>query len=107
MTVGIILRSCTKVPDLAVEECWSIGDDFILMDDNSRPHRKQPRGGFLFRGRNRTNGMTSVFSRHESNRKRLGRSRKTNGWPPTTPTNSPRTGKSCSGSVGKNTSTRD
>ncbi|GFS78910.1 transposable element Tcb2 transposase [Trichonephila clavipes] len=47
----------------------SIGDDFILMDDNCRPHRANlvvpP-----FRGRNRTNGMASVFSRHESNRAR-------------------------------------
>ncbi|GFU56066.1 hypothetical protein TNCV_3405291 [Trichonephila clavipes] len=29
--------------------------------------------------------MASVFSRHESNRARLGRSRKTSFWPPTTP----------------------
>ncbi|GFS69631.1 helitron_like_N domain-containing protein [Trichonephila clavipes] len=36
-------------------------------------------------GRNRTNGMVSVFSRHESNRARLGRSRKTSCWPPTPP----------------------
>ncbi|GFW63263.1 hypothetical protein TNCV_3476791 [Trichonephila clavipes] len=40
------------------------------------------------------NGMASVFSRHESNRARLGRFRKTGCWPPTIPTNSPRTGKS-------------
>ncbi|GFX47136.1 transposable element Tcb2 transposase [Trichonephila clavipes] len=58
-------------------------------------------------GRNRTNGMASVFSRHESNRARLGRSRKTSCWPPTTPTNSPLTGKSSSGRVGQNTPTRD
>ncbi|GFV26682.1 transposable element Tc1 transposase [Trichonephila clavipes] len=32
--------------------------------------------------------MASVFSRHESNRARLGRSRKTSCWPPTTPLNS-------------------
>ncbi|GFS99345.1 HTH_Tnp_Tc3_2 domain-containing protein [Trichonephila clavipes] len=49
--------------------------------------------------------MASVFSRHESNRARLGRSRKTNCWPPTTPTNSPRTGKSSSGRVEQNTPT--
>ncbi|GFV43632.1 hypothetical protein TNCV_2679331 [Trichonephila clavipes] len=41
------------------------------------------------------NGMDSVFSRHESNRARLGHSRKTSCWPPTPP-NSPRTGKSSS-----------
>ncbi|GFW36391.1 transposable element Tcb2 transposase [Trichonephila clavipes] len=29
--------------------------------------------------------MSSVFSRHESNRARLGRSRETSCWPPTTP----------------------
>ncbi|GFV03262.1 hypothetical protein TNCV_4018591 [Trichonephila clavipes] len=38
--------------------------------------------------------MASVFSRRESNRARLGRSKKTSYWSPTTPTNSPRTGKS-------------
>ncbi|GFV86811.1 transposable element Tcb2 transposase [Trichonephila clavipes] len=47
--VGIILRSCTKVSDLAVGECWCMVAShcnglhfhglFILMDDNSRPHR--------------------------------------------------------------------
>ncbi|GFW78222.1 transposable element Tcb2 transposase [Trichonephila clavipes] len=47
--VGIILRSCTKVSDLAVGDeilrpivvpyAAAIGDDFILMDDNCRPHR--------------------------------------------------------------------
>ncbi|GFS61734.1 transposable element Tcb2 transposase [Trichonephila clavipes] len=33
----------------------------------------------------RTNGIASVFSIHKSNRARLGRSRKTSCWPPTTP----------------------
>ncbi|GFU04396.1 hypothetical protein TNCV_95931 [Trichonephila clavipes] len=37
------------------------------MDDNSRPHRANP-GGFPFEEGNSTNGMASVFSRHESNR---------------------------------------
>ncbi|GFX33490.1 hypothetical protein TNCV_1006511 [Trichonephila clavipes] len=50
--------------------------------------------------------MTSVFSRHESNRARLARSRKTSCWPPTTPTNSLRTGNSSSGRVGQNTPAR-
>ncbi|GFW42563.1 hypothetical protein TNCV_4257571 [Trichonephila clavipes] len=76
------------------------------MDDNCRPHQ-QPGGGFFFRGKNRMNGMANVFSRHESNRARLGRSKKTSCWPPTTPTNSPRTGKSSSGRLGQNTPTRD
>ncbi|GFU88827.1 transposable element Tcb2 transposase [Trichonephila clavipes] len=82
-----------------------IGDGFILMDDNCRPHRAG--GGFPFRERNRTNGIASVFSRHESNRARLGLSRKTSCWPPTAPRNSPRTGKSSSGRGGQNTPTRD
>ncbi|GFV80936.1 acetoacetyl-CoA synthetase [Trichonephila clavipes] len=43
------------------------------------------------------NGMASVFSRHGSDRARLGRSRKTSRWSSTTPTNSLRTGKSSSG----------
>ncbi|GFV90021.1 transposable element Tcb2 transposase [Trichonephila clavipes] len=62
----------------------AIGDDFILMDDNCRPHRANLVEDFLFRGRNRTNGMASVFSRHGSNRARLGRSRKTSWAPPQT-----------------------
>ncbi|GFT60086.1 hypothetical protein TNCV_2687561 [Trichonephila clavipes] len=43
--------------------------------------------------------MASVFSRHESKRLRLGRSMKTSFGPPTTPTNSPRSGKSSSGRI--------
>ncbi|GFX15798.1 transposable element Tcb2 transposase [Trichonephila clavipes] len=85
----------------------AIGDNFILKDDNCRPHRANLVEDFLFRGRNYTNGMASMFSRHESDRARLGRSRKTSCWPPTTPTNSPRTGKSSSGRVVQNTPTRD
>ncbi|GFY31295.1 transposable element Tcb2 transposase [Trichonephila clavipes] len=82
------MRSCTKVSDLAVGECWcmvaspltgaqtstsfemdlltarcyrdeilrhivvpyaaAIGDDFILMDDNCRPHRANLVEDFLF-----------------------------------------------------------
>ncbi|GFV59286.1 transposable element Tcb2 transposase [Trichonephila clavipes] len=86
-----ILRS------IVVPYAAAIGDDFILMDDNSRPHC----------GKNCTNGMASVFSRHESNRAHLGLSKKTSCWPPTTLTNSPRTGKSSSGRVGQNTPIRD
>ncbi|GFV61165.1 hypothetical protein TNCV_856351 [Trichonephila clavipes] len=40
-------------------------------------------------------------------RARLGRSMKTSCWPQTTPTNSPRSGKSSSGKVVQNTPTRD
>ncbi|GFW40178.1 transposable element Tcb2 transposase [Trichonephila clavipes] len=92
---------------IVVPYAAAIGDDFILMDDNCRPHYANLVEDFIFRGKNRTNGMARVFSRHESNRARLGRSRKTSCWPPTTPTNSPRTGKSSSGRVGQNTPTRD
>ncbi|GFT36693.1 hypothetical protein TNCV_2980561 [Trichonephila clavipes] len=49
--------------------------------------------------------MANVFSRYESNRAHLGRSKKTSCWPPTTLTNSPRAGKSFSGRVGQNTPT--
>ncbi|GFV28320.1 transposable element Tcb2 transposase [Trichonephila clavipes] len=75
----------------------AIGDDFILMDDNFAGHIVLTWWKISFRKRNRTNVIASVFSRHESNRARLGRSRKTSCWPPTTPTNSQRTGKSSSG----------
>ncbi|GFW41936.1 transposable element Tcb2 transposase [Trichonephila clavipes] len=92
---------------IVVPYAAAIEDDFILMDDNCRPHRANLGEDFLFRGRNYTNGTVSVFTRHESNRERLGRSRKTSCWPPTIPTNSPRTGKSSSGRVGQNTLTRD
>ncbi|GFX22867.1 transposable element Tcb2 transposase [Trichonephila clavipes] len=92
---------------IVVPYAAAIGDDFILMDDNCRPHRANLVEDFLFRGRNRTNGMASVFSRHESNRARLGRSRKTSCRLPTTLTNSPRTEKNSSGRVGENTPFRD
>ncbi|GFU95423.1 transposable element Tcb2 transposase [Trichonephila clavipes] len=95
------------IRSIVVSYAATIGDDFILIDDNCRPTSCKPGGGFPFRGRNRTNGMASVFSRHESNRARLGRSRKTSCWQPTINTNSPRTGKSSSGKVGQNNPTRD
>ncbi|GFW69687.1 transposable element Tcb2 transposase [Trichonephila clavipes] len=92
---------------IVVPYAAAIGDYFILIDDNCRPPIVLTWWRISFRGRNRTKGMASVFSRHESNRARFGRSGKTSCWPPTTPTNSPRTGKSSSGRVGKNTPTRD
>ncbi|GFT21491.1 transposable element Tcb2 transposase [Trichonephila clavipes] len=59
---------------IVVPYAAAIGDDFILMDDNCRPHRANLVEDFLFEeGIVR---MESVFSRHESNRERLGRSRK-------------------------------
>ncbi|GFU24244.1 hypothetical protein TNCV_3395691 [Trichonephila clavipes] len=118
--VGIILRSCTKVSDLEGRGVLVYGgiyidghtDLYIIRDGPLTAHLYGNEildiiGGFLFRGRNRTNGMTNVFSRHESNRARLGLSRKTSCWPPTTPTISSRTGKTSSGRVEQNTPTRD
>ena len=43
-----------------------------------------------FHGRNGKNGMTRVFSGHESNIERLGQSREITCWPPTTPIHSHR-----------------
>ncbi|GFV15226.1 transposable element Tcb2 transposase [Trichonephila clavipes] len=75
MAVGIILRSYTKVSDLAVGERWC-------------PHIVLT-WWRISRGRNRTNGMACVFSRHaESNRAHLGRSQEDELLAPTTPTNS-------------------
>ncbi|GFW96782.1 transposable element Tcb2 transposase [Trichonephila clavipes] len=65
---------------IVVPYAAAIGDDFILMDDNCRPHHAN-----LVEDLNRTNGMASMFSKYESNRACLGRSRKTSCWPPTTP----------------------
>ncbi|GFX12765.1 transposable element Tcb2 transposase [Trichonephila clavipes] len=58
LAVGIILRSCTKVSDLAVGDeifrpivvpyAAAIGVVFILMDDNCRPHRANLVEDFLF-----------------------------------------------------------
>ncbi|GFS79523.1 transposable element Tcb2 transposase [Trichonephila clavipes] len=92
---------------IVVSYAAAIGDDFILMDDNCRLHRANLVEDF-FRGKNRMNGIANMFSRHESNKARLGRSKKTSCWPPTPlPPNSPRTGKSSSGRVGQNTPIRD
>ncbi|GFT67038.1 transposable element Tcb2 transposase [Trichonephila clavipes] len=58
LAVGIILRSCTKVSDLAVGDeilrpivvpyAAAIGDDFILMDENCRPHHANLGEDLLF-----------------------------------------------------------
>lgn len=47
-------------------------------------------GWFPFWGNNHTNGMASMFSRHEPNRACLRHFRQTLCWDPTTSTNSPR-----------------
>ncbi|GFU14565.1 transposable element Tcb2 transposase [Trichonephila clavipes] len=58
LAVGIILRSCTKVSDLAVGDeifrpivvsyAAAIRDDFILMDDKCKPRRAKLVEDFLF-----------------------------------------------------------
>ncbi|GFX66289.1 transposable element Tcb2 transposase [Trichonephila clavipes] len=72
----------------------AIGNDFILMDDNARPHRGRIVEEYLEdHGRNPANGMASVFTRHEFNRARMEYSKQMNCWPPAIPENSLRTGK--------------
>ncbi|GFT63968.1 transposable element Tcb2 transposase [Trichonephila clavipes] len=91
---------------IVVPYAAAIGDDFNLMDDNCRPHHANLVEDFLFEEGIVRIEWPACFP-HESNRARLGRSRKTSCWPPTTPTNSPRTAKSSSGRLGQNTPTRD
>ncbi|GFY00495.1 transposable element Tcb2 transposase [Trichonephila clavipes] len=92
---------------IVVPYAAAIGDDFILMDDNCRPPRANLVEDFLFEEGIVRMEWPASLTRHKSNRARLGRSRKTSCWPPTTPTNSPTTGNSSSGRVGQNTPTRE
>ncbi|GFV93395.1 transposable element Tcb2 transposase [Trichonephila clavipes] len=50
----------------------AIGNDFILMDDNARPHRARIVEGVSGGSRFGTNGMASLISRPESDRTSLG-----------------------------------
>ncbi|GFW58448.1 transposable element Tcb2 transposase [Trichonephila clavipes] len=50
----------------------AIGNDFILMDDNARPHRARIVEEYLEGSRFGTNGMASSISRPESDRTSLG-----------------------------------
>ncbi|GFV48568.1 hypothetical protein TNCV_5068531 [Trichonephila clavipes] len=94
---------------IVVSYAAGIGDDFILMVDDSRPHHaKLAKKSIFEEGIVRMEWSDrAVFFRHESSRARLRCSRKTSCWPPTTLINSPRAGKSSSGRVEQNNPTRD
>ncbi|GFT97701.1 transposable element Tcb2 transposase [Trichonephila clavipes] len=84
----------------------AIGDDFILMDDNCRPPRAILVEDFFSRKESyEWNGQR--VSDMDPTRASLGRSEEDELLAANVPRNSPRTGKSSSGRVGQNPSTRD
>ncbi|GFX13264.1 transposable element Tcb2 transposase [Trichonephila clavipes] len=92
---------------IVVPYAAAIGDDLILMDDNCRPYRANLVEDFLFEERivrmewpASSPDMDPIEHVWDALGRRVA-------GPPTTPTNSPRTGKSYSGRVGHNTPTRD
>ncbi|GFX19300.1 transposable element Tcb2 transposase [Trichonephila clavipes] len=92
---------------IVVPYAAAIGNDFILMDDNSRPHRANLVEDSLFKEgivRMEWPACSPDMNPIEHVWDALGR-RVAGRQPP--PTNSPRTGKSSSGRVGQNTPTRD
>ncbi|GFW36822.1 transposable element Tcb2 transposase [Trichonephila clavipes] len=92
---------------IVVLHAAAIGDDFILMDDNCRPHRANLVEDFLFEEgivRIEWSACSPDMDPIEHVWDALER-RVAGRQPP--PTNSPRTGKSSSGRVGQNTPTRD
>ncbi|GFV95614.1 transposable element Tcb2 transposase [Trichonephila clavipes] len=92
---------------IVVPYAAAIGDDFILMDDNCRPHRANLVEDFLFEEgivRMEWPACSPDMNPIEHVWDALGR-RVVGRQPP--PKNSPRTGKSSSGRVGQKTPTRD
>ncbi|GFX15922.1 transposable element Tcb2 transposase [Trichonephila clavipes] len=90
---GVGLYACRPLSPYAA----AIGDDFILMDDNCRPHRASLVEDFLFKeGIVRMEWLESIEHVWNALGRRVA-------GPPTTPTNSKRTGKSSSERVGQNT----
>ncbi|GFW82887.1 transposable element Tcb2 transposase [Trichonephila clavipes] len=103
---GVVLVDEILRP-IVVPYAAAIGDDFILMDDNSRPHRANLVEDSLFEEgivRMEWPACSPDMNPIEHVWDALGR-RVAGRQPP--PTNSPRTGKSSSGRVGQNTPTRD
>ncbi|GFV00680.1 transposable element Tcb2 transposase [Trichonephila clavipes] len=95
---------------IVVPYAVAIGDDFILMDDNCRPHRANLAEDFFFEeGIVRMDwpacspGMNPKVNVWDA----LGRLVAGRQPPPSTHTNSPRAGKSSSGRVGQNAPTHD
>ncbi|GFW97793.1 transposable element Tcb2 transposase [Trichonephila clavipes] len=85
----------------------AIGDDFILMDDNCRPHRANLVEDFLFeKGIVRMEWPASSPDMNPKEHVWDALGRRFAGYQPP-PTNPPSTGKSSSGRVGQNTLTRD
>ncbi|GFV20687.1 transposable element Tcb2 transposase [Trichonephila clavipes] len=111
VAVGIILRSCTKVDEIlrpiVVPYAAAIGYDFILMDDNCRPHRANLVEDFLFEEgivRMEWPACSPNMNPIEHVWDALGRRVAGHQLPPQT---LQRTGKSSSGRVVQNIPTRD